>query len=145
MSTLIGGLNVQSITNGYWFVLVEGAPSEAVPEVRGERVLIPGRVGLYTPAANFEDEHLTIRYHGLVTGTGANHAAVVASFDTRMAALMSACDVADREDITLIEGSFSAQAGFLRFVGPSAAVLGGEAREFEIEFVATDPPAWTAS
>jgi hypothetical protein len=141
MSELIGALNVQDMSAGYWLEIVEGGPADGVPDVRGERVLIPGRDGLYTPANNFEPEHLLIRYHGIVFGDGADHAAVQASYATRFAALLTACDAATRADVTLTSGSSTASAGFLRIVGPTA--VGGEVREIDIEFDATDPPEWT--
>lgn len=145
MTLLIGALNVQSITDGYWFDIVENGPADWVAEVRGQRVLIPGRDGLYTPTDAFEPEHLLIRLHGIVVGTGSSHAAVQASYATRMAALKTACDVAARADVTLVSDTWTAQAGFLRFVGPDSSRMGGEGRELDIEFDATDPPEWTAS
>ena len=140
MSELIGSLNVQDMSAGYWFEIVEGGPVDGVAEVRGERVLIPGRAGLYTPANAFEDEHLLVRYHGIVFGDGSDHAAVVASYATRYAALKTACALTTRADVTLTSGSSTIAAGFLRFVGPTA--IGGEVREMDIEFDATDPPSW---
>lgn len=139
MSLSIGALNV--IADGYYFEVVDGHPYDAVPEVRGQRVLIPGRAGLYTPPANFEADHLLIRMHGWVGGTGADAATRIASFDTRMAALLTACDVANRQDVTITADGHTISAGFLRIVGP--ATILNQAREFDIEFDATNPPEWT--
>ena len=143
MSEMIGALNVQDLANGYWFEIVEGGPADAVPDVRGRRVLIPGREGLYTPTGAFENDHLSIKYHGIVVGTGATHALAQASYATRFQALLTACGVSTREDVTLTSGSSTISAGFLRIVGPSASVLGNAGREIDIEFEATDPPEWS--
>jgi hypothetical protein len=143
MSELIGAIDVQDMDEGYWFDIVEGGPVEGVAAVRGTRVLIPGRVGLYTTADPFEDEHLLVRYHGIVWGDGATPEARRASYATRFQALKTACDVAAREDVMLTSDGDTISAGFLRFVGPTA--VGGEIREFDIEFDATDPPEWDLS
>ena len=143
MTLLIGALNIQSVSNGYFGEIIEGGPSDAIADVRGQRVLIPGRAGLYTPSDNFEDDHLTIRIHMWVGGDGADHEARAASYATRFAALKTACDVANRQDVVLTSGSYTISAGFVRLVGPPAVVE--QAREFEIEFEATDPPEWEAT
>ena len=145
MSTQIGALNVRSLAAGYWFTITENGPDDWVAEVTGQRVLIPGTVGEYTTADAFEARRLPIRYHGIVMGDGATHDLAVASFTARMDALKAACGVSTRADVTLLEGAWTAQAGFIRFEGPSASAWGGEARELDIVFEATDPPEWTAS
>jgi hypothetical protein len=138
MTLLIGALDLIDVDDGYMGEIAEGGPVDGIPEVRGQRVLIPGRRGLYTPpTAPFEDEHLLIRLHVWVGGEGATHALRAASFATRFAALKTACDVAGREDVVITSNGYTISAGFLRFVGPVE-----EAREFEIEFDATDPPEW---
>jgi hypothetical protein len=142
MSDLIGALDVADLDNGYWFDIAEGGPIDGIPAVRGRRVLIPGRRGLYTTADPFEDDHLLVRYHGIVWGDGATPADRRTSYATRFAALKAACDVAAREDVTLSSGGYIIAAGFLRFVGPTA--VGDELREIDIEFDATDPPEWEA-
>ncbi len=141
MTFLIGSLDVTDTDDGYYMEIVEGDPITAIPEVTGARVTIPGRVGLYTPDANFEDRKLLIRIHAFVAGEGSTHEAQVSSFATAMAALKTACGVADRADVTLTWNGWTIPAGFLRFEGPP--VVGDMAREFDIHFEATDPPEWT--
>jgi hypothetical protein len=147
MTLKIGSTDLQRLDNGFYFKLVYGGPIDGVPEVSGKRVLIPGRDGFYTPANAFEPRHLLIGIKGLVTGTGANHAATQSSLASRFATLKAACDVANREDVTITADGYTIQAGFLRFEGPtSLADLDGEARlDLLIEFDATDPPEWAAS
>ena len=143
MSLSIGALDVQNLTNGYYFKIIYGGPVDGVAEVSGDRVLIPGRVGYYTPSDNFEARHLVIGMKGIVTGTGATHADVQSSLATRFAALKTACDVANRQDVTITADGSTIDAGFLRFEGPSLNLLDGEARlDMVIEFDATDPPEW---
>ena len=67
----------------------------------------------------------------------------MASYASRFAALMTACDVAGRADVTLTSGTSTCAAGFLRVVGPTA--IGYEVREIDLEFDATDPPEWDVS
>lgn len=143
MSELIGALNVHDYSAGYWFEIVDNGPADWLAEFRGERVLIPGRPGLYTPPSNFEAESVTITYHGTVFGDGATHAARMASYATRFAALKAACAADTREDVTLTSGAYTALAGLVRITG--ATGIGFEQREIDIEFIATDPPEWTAS
>jgi hypothetical protein len=140
MTLLIGALNVVDPANGYYFEIVEGGPADAVPDVRGMRVLIPGRTGLYTPANNFENDHLLIRMHCWVGGLGATSSDRITSYATLMTALKTACNVTTRADVTITSGSSTISAGFLRMVGPPAVVE--QAREFELEFDATNPPVW---
>lgn len=142
MSLSIGALNVVDVSAGYYFEITENGPNDYVAESRGERVLIPGRVGLYTPSDNFEDDHLVVRLHGWIGGTGSSTAARVASYASRFAAFKSACDVANRQDVTITADGYTISAGFLRIVGPTAMV--GQAREIDVEFIATDPPEWEA-
>jgi hypothetical protein len=146
MTSQIGALNVRDHLNGYWLVITDNGPADWLAEMRGGRVLIPGSAGLYTPPTDpFEPERLVIRYHAFVFGAGSTHEDIRASYETRITALKTACDAAGREDVTLLEDDWTAAAGLLRFEGPSAEVFGGEAREFEIVFEATNPPEWTAS
>jgi hypothetical protein len=146
MSLTVGGLNLQSLTNGYFFKVIYGGPIDGVADVSGKRVLIPGSVGFYTPSDTFEARHLVIGMKGIVTGTGSTHAAVQSSLATRFAALRSACDIADREDVAIVNDGYTISAGFLRFEGPSLAETDGEARlDMVIEFDATSPPEWAAS
>ena len=147
MSLTVGGLNLDNLTSGgYYFRIIYGGPIDGVAEVSGQRVLIPGRVGMYTTTDAFEARHMLIGMKGIVTGTGSTHAAIKASLVTRFAALRTACDVATRQDVTIVADGSTIQAGFLRFEGPSTlADLDGEARlEMVIEFDATDPPEWDA-
>ncbi len=141
MSLLIGALNVDDPANGYRFEIIEGGPIDGVAEVRGKRVLIPGRVGLYTPANNFEVERLLIRLKAWVGGSGATHALRVTSYQSLIAALKTACAVSTRADVTLTNDSHTIAAGFLRFEGPPTQL--DHVREFVIEFEATATAAWT--
>lgn len=146
MSLSIGALNVDDISNGYHFKIIYGGPIDGVAEVSGKRVLIPGAVGFYTPSDNFEARHLVIGIKGLITGTGSSHSAVQSSLATRFAALRTACDITNRQDVTITADGYTIDAGFLRFEGPSLATLDGEARiNMVIEFDATNPPEWAAS
>lgn len=140
MSELIGALNVQDRSAGYWLEIQLGGPADYVSAVRGSRVLVPGRRGLYTPGGSFEGESLTIRYHGIVFGEGADDSAAMTSFRDRFQALKAACQASTRNDVTLTSGHYSASAGFVRFAGPTIGPL----RKLDIEFEATDPPEWTA-
>lgn len=142
MSLTIGGLNVRDVSSGYFFEIVEGGPYDYVAEVSGERVLIPGAPGYYTTSDAFEERRLTIRVHGWVGGAGSTTNDRVASYASRFAALKSACDVANRQDVTIVADDYTIEAGFLRIVGPPAMLE--QARELEIEFEATNPPAWEA-
>jgi hypothetical protein len=145
MTLTVGGLNLDNLTaGGLRFRIIYGGPIDGIPEVSGKRVLIPGQAGYHTPADNFEDRRLLIGMKGIVTGTGANHAAVVASFNTRFAALRTACDVPNRQDVAIDSDGYTIDAGFLKFEGPSLNNLDGEALlDLVIEFEATDPPEWT--
>ena len=147
MSLSVGGVDLQNISNGYFFKIVYGGPIDGVAEVSGKRVLIPGAVGFYTPSDNFEARHLVIGIRGIVTGTGSSHSAIQTSLATRFAALRTACDIANREDVTIVADGSTIEAGFLRFEGPSTlADTDGEARfQLLIEFDATNPPEWAAS
>ena len=147
MSLTVGGVDLQNLSNGYFFKIIYGGPIDGVAEVSGQRVLIPGRVGLYTPADAFEARHLVIGMKGIVTGTGSSHSAIQTSLATRFAALRTACDVDAREDVTIAADGYTIDAGFLRFEGPpTLADTDNEARyEMVIEFDATDPPEWAAS
>lgn len=141
MTLLIGALDVQDVDDGYYAEITEGAPADYITELRGARVMIPGRDGYYTTADAFEPDHLLIRFHMWVGGEGADGATRIASYATRFAALKTACDTANRQDVTLTSGGYTIEAGFLRIVGPPAMLE--QAREFDIEFEATDPPEWT--
>lgn len=150
----IATLNVQDVDAGYWIDIVEGGPADAVVTVRGARVLIPGAPGLYTPADNFEGDSLLIRMHGSVWGDGASAATRRVSFRSRMQALLAACALSTRADVTLtaigpyVEGlgagdSATISAGFQRVQGPPA--LGWESREFDLEFLATSTLDWAVT
>jgi hypothetical protein len=148
MTLAVGVLNLEELTIGYLLRDLYGGRIDGIPGITGKRVLIPGREGYYTPenppTPVFEVRRLLIGMKGIVAGSGSNHAAIVASFATRFAALRSACDVATRQDVTLENDGYTIDAGFLRFEGPSLNDLAGEARaELVIEFEATDPPEWT--
>ena len=146
MSRTIGGIDVTSSTNGYYHWEIEyGGPVTGVAEVSGRRVLIPGSPGFYTPDATFEERHLVIGIKGHLAGTGATHALAVASFASRFAALRTACDVANRDDITIEWDGWTISAGFLRFEHPPLYTLGAEGMDLLIEFDATNPPEWAAS
>lgn len=143
MTLTVGGLNLQDFNNGYVnFRLLFGDPITGVAEVSGERVLIPGSPGFFTPSSNFEERRLLIGMKGTVTGSGADHATIATSFSTRWAALRSACDVATRSDVTIVADGYTIQAGFVRFEHPFVTLLDAEALETIIEFEATDPPEW---
>lgn len=147
MSLSIGALNVDNLSGGYRFRIIYGGPIDGVAEVSGKRVLIPGSVGFYTPTGTFEERHLLIGLKGMVTGSGSTHADIQASLITRFAALRTACDVANRADVTISADGYTIDAGFLRFEGPpTLADLDGEARlDMVIEFDATNPPSWTSA
>lgn len=145
MSRTIGGIDVTDHTSGYldWEIKY-GDPVTAVPEVSGERVLIPGSVGFYTPANTFEARHLLIGIKGHLAGAGSGHASIVTSFASRFAALKTACGVSTRSDITIEWDGYTIGAGFLRFEHPPLPTLGAEGMDLLIEFDATDPPEWAA-
>ena len=150
MTLTIGALNVQDPTNGYTnFRVLYGDAITGVPEVSGQRVLIPGREGMYTPPAPptpvFESRRLLIGIKGLITGVGSDHSAIAASFATRFAALRTACAVDSRADVVIEDSGWEIAAGFLRFEHPVITFLDVEALELLIEFEATDPPEWTPS
>ncbi len=152
MGLSIGALNVTDQPAGFYFDrFLAGGPTLGTPEVTGERVLIPGAVGLYTPASAFEVRHMLIRIKGNVWGIGATRALRLASFRTNVASLKTALAVSTRADVTLtatapIEGltgatSLSIAAGWLRFESPES--LGFESWETVIELDATaSPVAW---
>ena len=146
MSLSIGALNVDNLSGGYLFRIIYGGPIDGVAEVSGKRVLIPGSAGFYTPTGTFEERHLVVGIKGMVTGSGSTHADIQASLITRFDALRTACDVANRADVTITADGYTIPAGFLRFEGPpTLADLDGEARlDMLIEFDATNPPEWTA-
>ena len=147
----VGALSVQDRAAGFWLDIEEGGPTEGIPVVRGTRVLVPGRRGLYTPSTGpFHDDHLLIRLHGTVWGVGATAYDRRLSYRANMVALKAACDVTNRQDVTLtVHGPYdglatgdtaTAAAGFLRIQGPRS--IGMELREIDIHFEATDPPEW---
>lgn len=144
MSRTIGGIDVTSFAGGYshWEMLY-GEPITGVPVVSGQRVLIPGSPGFYTPpTAPFEERHLLIGVKGHLHGAGATHGDRMTSFATRFAALRVACDVPGREDITIEWDGWTIAAGFLRFEHAPLPTLGAEGMDLLIEFDATDPPEW---
>src|SRR5688500_10764470 len=141
MSLLIGALDVDDVDDGYRAEITLGGPIDYIADVRGARVLIPSRAGMYTPStSSFADERLEIIVHMWGAGEGSTHVAQVTSFISRMAALKAACDVAGREDVVLSADGYTISAGFLRFEGPP--IFAGMAREFDIMFEASDPPEW---
>lgn len=149
MTLSVGGLSLQNPTNGYVnFRVLYGDAITGVPEVSGQRVLIPGRTGMYTPPGTptpvFEARRLLVGIKGLITGSGSDHTAIAASFATRFAALRTACAVDTRADVPIIDGGNEIAASFLRFEHPVITFLDVEALELLIEFEATDPPEWTA-
>ena len=155
MGLSIGALDVTDHAAGFYFDrFLAGGPTMGVPEVSGTRVLIPGAVGLYTPADAFEVRHMPIQIKGTVWGVGATPALRRASFRTNVLALKTACAMTTRADVTLtatgpIEGlapgdTATIAAGFVRFEGPES--VGWELWETVIEFDATAAPvAWAVA
>lgn len=150
----IASLNVQDRSAGYWIDIVEGGPADAVRTFRGERVLIPGAPGFYTPAGAFEAESLPIKMHGAVWGVGLTALSRRVDYRANMDALLAAAAESTRADVVLtalgpyVEGldtgeSATISAGFTRLVGPPA--LGWELREFDLEFLATSTLSWTVT
>jgi hypothetical protein len=151
---LIGSLDVQDVADGYWFDIDPATgPTAGVPTVSGQRVLIPGRPGYYTPAVagQFEKRLQLVRLVGTVWGVGATQAARRLAYRAAVEALKTACAVAIRADVTItakgpqVEGldtgdEATIAAGFLRFESPEH--YGWEAWQTVIEFEATDPPDW---
>lgn len=144
-------LELQDLSAGYWVTISVGG-LDAVPIVRGEDTIIPGKSGRVARVR--KADVLTITLHAFVTGTGSTHAAVRESYLSRMTALRAIFDpTADPFSLT-IHPTAEAVGGkvgtgqtatlnvrFLRFTGPGS--IADEAREFDIECECVDsPPAW---
>jgi hypothetical protein len=150
----IGALDVQDLADGYWFDIDPATgPTAGVPTVSGQRVLIPGREGYYTPSAagQFEKRLQLVRLEGSVFGVGATRAARRLAFRAAVLALKTACAVETRADVVIkgvgpmVEGldtgdEATISAGWLRFESP--VHYGWEQWDTVIEFEATNPPEW---
>ena len=152
----IAALDVMDISTGFWFDnFLVGGPMTGVPEVSGERVLVPGAPGYFTPPDNFEVRHMEIRLKGSVWGIGLTSLSRRVDLRDNIDALKAALDTDGRADVTLtakgpqIEGldtgmEATIAAGFLGFESP--VPYGWEVWETVIELDATaDPCDWAVT
>lgn len=138
-------LELQDLNNGYWFEIREGG-LDAVPTVRGEDTVIPGRSGQV--ARSRIADTLPVTLHGFVWGASGTQ------YRTRMAALRAIFSPTALPFSLTIHPDAVGNGGrvgtgttatlnvrCLRFTGPAA--VGDQVREFEIECVCIDsPPQW---
>lgn len=143
-----GSLELQDLSNGYWFEIVEGG-LDAVAVPRGSNVTIPGKDG-QTVMPKVLDM-MPVRLHGTVWGTGstpkndylANMEALRAIFDP----VGGTFTLVVHPDATGVGGRVEAgetatiTVEFQRLVGPPAQ--GDQVRTFDLECVCySDPPGW---
>lgn len=147
---LIGGLEVQDLAAGYWFDLIEGGLDD-IAEHRGADDIVPEAAGL-DPGQWIADRR-SVKYHGIVFGSGVTSAARRASYRARFDALRTRMNPAVL--VTLVQhppndGLATGQTATLLDVRPlrivGAVAAGAELREVTLELLCiASPPQWTVA
>lgn len=140
-----GTLELQDLTNGFWFEIVEGG-LDAIAVVRGENVTIPAKDGQTVMTKVFDRMPVTL--HGTVWGTSGT--SYLTKMDTIRAIFdptAGELDIVVHPDATGVGGRVGTgeiatiTVEFVRLVGPPA--VGDQVRTFDLECVCySDPPGW---
>lgn len=144
---LIGGLEIQTRTGGYWFDVVDGDPFDLAEWV-GEDDEVMGATG--RAAGAWLADTRPVRLHGTVWGDGATAALIRASFKSRMDALKAKMSPATPVSIVAHPPNFALATGTtatLSSCRPERIVPvrsgGWEWREMNLELRSiASPPDW---
>lgn len=149
MGITIGGVSHQRPGTNYdiWFDFLEGGPSDATYEVRGDDRIIPAKPGRLV--RDRQPDKLSIVLVGWVEGQGATDTLRRQDYFDLMAELLTVWDGAIAPvTITVssptegVPSTMSIDARFVRKSGP--AKVGEHFRRFTIYFESVDsPPVWS--